>query len=352
MNKMKAMVYRGVGKIVLEEVPRPKIIDPTDAIVRVTSTAICGSDLHIFQGDYSVDVGTVIGHEFLGIVEEVGDHVTAFEPGERVLVYPGFRCEICEACLKEIPMGCEKGGIFGNPTPYGSIDGGQAEYVRVPFAQKTMYRIPEKMSDEEVMLVTDMLPTGYFGAENGDIQPGDTVAVFGCGPVGLCAQISAQLFGPSKVFAVDLLDYRLAVAEKLGSIPINASEVDAPNRIRELTDGLGVNVAIEAVGAPATLYGCLMSARPKSNISIVGIFAEDVELPMQTLCVTNKRITMGLPIGLAENVPMLIKLIQAGKIDTGSIISHTLPLSEGERAYEMFANKLDGALKIVLKPGE
>jgi alcohol dehydrogenase len=352
METMKAMVYRDVGKILLEDVPKPQIIDPTDAIVRVTSTAICGSDMHIFHGDFSVDVGTIIGHEFLGVVEEVGNHVTAFEPGERVLVYPGFRCEICEGCLKEIPMGCAKGGLFGNPTPYGSIHGGQAEFVRVPFAQRIMYRIPEDMTDEQVMLVTDMLPTGYFGAENGDIQPGDTVAVFGCGPVGLCAQICAQLFGPSKVFAVDLLDYRLEVAEKLGSIPINASEVDAPNRIRELTDGLGVNVAIEAIGLPATYYGCLMSARVKSNISIIGIFAEGVELPLNTLCITNKRITMGLPIKLVEYVPNLIKMIQAGKIDTSPIISHVLPLTEGERAYDMFANRLDGALKIILKPGE
>jgi alcohol dehydrogenase len=352
METMKAMVYRDVGKILLEDVPKPQIIDPTDAIVRVTSTAICGSDMHIFHGDFSVDIGTIIGHEFLGVVEEVGDHVTAFELGERVLVYPGFRCEICEGCLKGIPMGCEKGGLFGNPTPYGSIDGGQAEFVRVPFAQRIMYRIPEELTDEQVMLVTDMLPTGYFGAENGDIQPGDTVAVFGCGPVGLSAQICAQLFGPSKVFAVDLLDYRLKVAEKLGSIPINASEVDAPTRIRELTDGLGVNVAIEAVGLPATYYGCLMSARVKSNISIIGIFAEGVELPLNTLCITNKRITMGLPIKLVEYVPNLIKMIQAGKIDTSPIISHVLPLTEGERAYDMFANRLDGALKIILKPGE
>ena len=222
----------------------------------------------------------------------------------------------------------------------------------IPERQVGAYHWPEGMTDEEVMLVTDMLPTGYFGAENGDIQPGDTVAVFGCGPVGLCAQICAQLFGPSKVFAVDLLDYRLEVAEKLGSIPINASEVDAVNRIRELTDGLGVNVAIEAIGLPATFYGCLMSARVKSNISVIGIFSDGVELPMQTLCITNKRITMGLPIRLAENVPGLIKLIQAGKIDTSPIISHILPLSEGERAYDMFANRSDGALKIILKPGE
>jgi alcohol dehydrogenase len=352
METMKAMVYRGVGRIVLEDVPCPKIVEPTDAIVRVTSTAICGSDLHIYNGDYSVDAGTIIGHEFLGIIEEVGDHVTAFAPGERVLVYPGFRCGTCEACRNQIPMGCQKGGIFGNPTPYGSIDGAQAEYARVPFAQQILHKIPEDMSDEDAMLVTDMLPTGYFAAENGAIQPGDSVAVFGCGPVGLCAQVCAQLFGPSKVFGVDLVDYRLAVAEKLGSIPINAAEVDAPTRIHELTGGLGVNVAIEAIGAPAAFYGCLQSARPTSNISIVGIFAESVELPMQTLCITNKRITMGLPFRLPEYVPVLLDLIRAGRIDTRPIISHILPLSDGERAYEMFAKKLDGALKIVLKPGE
>jgi alcohol dehydrogenase len=346
------MVYRGVGQILLEDVPKPKIKDPTDAIVRVTSTAICGSDLHILQGDFSVDVGTIIGHEFLGIVEEVGDHVTAFKPGERVLVKPGFQCGICEGCRKEIPMGCEEGGIFGNPTPYGSIDGGQAEYARVPFAQKVLVPIPEELTDDQVMLVTDMLPTGYFGAENGDIKPGDTVAVFGCGPVGLCAQISAQMFGPSKVFAVDLLDYRLDVAEKLGSIPINASKVDAPTRIRELTDGLGVNVAIEAIGVPSAFYGAMMSARIKSNISVIGIFSEGVELPLNTLCITNKRITMGLPIKIDEYIPMMIKQIQAGTVDTSPIISHHLPLTDGERAYDMFANKRDNALKIILKPGE
>jgi len=347
---MKAMVYRG-GKIVLADVPRPKILEPTDAIIKVTSTAICGSDLHIVRGEYSVDEGTIIGHEFLGVVDEVGDHVTDFKVGDRVLVYPGFRCGVCEPCRKGMAIGCVKGGIFGNPTPNGSLNGGQAEYVRIPIAHKTLHLIPEELSDEDVMLVTDMLPTGYFGAENGDIKPGDTVAVFGCGPVGLCAQISSQLFGPSKVFAVDLADYRLKVAEHYGSIPINASEVDAPTRIRELTDGLGVNVAIEAIGTPATFYGCLQSARITANISSVGIYSEPVELYMPVLCITNKKITMGLPHKLPEYVPKMLDLIKAGRINTRPIISHILPLTEGERAYEMFDKRLDGALKIVLKPG-
>jgi len=348
---MKAMVYRGVGKILLEDVPRPTILEPTDAIVRVTLTAICGSDLHIYKGDFSLDDGTIIGHEFIGVVEEVGEHVTDFKPGDRVLVYPGFKCGVCEGCLKEVPFGCEKGGMFGGPNPRGSLHGGQAEYVRIPLAHKALCRIPDGMSDEDVMLATDMLPTGYFAAENGDIKPGDTVAVFGCGPVGLCAQICAQLFGPSKVFGVDMLDYRLKVAEQLGSIPINASKVDAPNRIRELTDGIGVNVAIEAIGTPATFYACLQSARLTSNISSVGIYSEPVELFMPILCVTNKRITMGLPYKLSEYVPKLLQLIAAGRINTRPIISHVLPLTEGERAYDMFDKKLDGAVKIVLKPG-
>jgi len=281
---------------------------------------------------------------------EVGDHVTDFKLGERVLVYPGFRCGVCEPCRRGMPMGCVKGGIFGNPSPNGSLNGGQAEYVRVPLAHKTMHLIPDGMTDEDVMLVTDMLPTGYFAAKNGDIQPGDTVAVFGCGPVGLCAQISAQLFGPSKVFGVDLADYRLKVAESYGSIPINASECDAPGRIREMTDGLGVNVAIEAIGTPATFYGCLESARMTSNISSVGIYSQPIELYMPILCITNKTIRMGLPHQLAEDVPMLLNLIKAGRINTRPIISHILPLTEGERAYEMFDKRLDNALKIVLKP--
>ena len=347
---MQAMVYRE-GKIVLEDVPRPQIQEPTDAIVRVTSTAICGSDLHILRGEYSVNEGTIIGHEFLGVVDEVGDHVTDFKVGERVLVYPGFQCGVCEPCRKGMLMGCTKGGIFGNPTAYGSLDGGQAEYVRVPLAHKVLHLIPEGMSDEDVMLVTDMLPTGYFGAENGDIQPGDYVVVYGCGPVGLCAQLSAQLFGPSKVFAVDLEDYRLSVAEQLGSVPINASNGNASSKIRELTDGLGANVAIEAIGTPATFYGCLESVRPTSNISILGIFSEPVELYMPMMCITNKKITMGLPHKLPEYVPKLLGLIKAGRINTRPIISHILPLSEGERAYEMFDKRLDDALKIVLKPG-
>ena len=347
---MKAMVYRG-GKIVLADVPRPEIQEPTDAIVRVTSTAICGSDLHILRGEYSVDEGTIIGHEFLGVVEEVGGHVTHFKPGDRVLVLPGFRCGVCEPCRKGMAIGCTVGGIFGNPTANGSLNGGQAEYVRVPLAHMTLVLIPNGMSDEDVMLVTDMLPTGYFGAESGDIQPGDAVAVFGCGPVGLCAQISAQLFGPSKVFAVDLADYRLAIAEHYGSIPINASECDAPNRIRELTDGLGVHVAIEAVGTAATFYGCLQSSRVTSNISSIGIYSEPVELYMPLLCLTNKKITMGMPHKISEYIPKLLDLIQAGRINTRPIISHILPLTDGERAYKMFDKRLDNALKIVLKPG-
>ncbi len=351
MKTMKAMVFRGVGKIVLEDVPRPKILEPTDAIVRVTSTAICGSDLHIFRGDYGVDEGTIIGHEFLGVVDEIGPHVTDFKTGERVLVHPGFRCGTCEPCQKGMMIGCEKGGVFGNPTSFGSLNGGQAEYVRVPLAQQIMHRIPEDMSDEDVMLVTDMLPTGYFAAENGDIKPGDTVAVFGCGPVGLCAQICAQLFGPSKVFAVDMLEYRLKMAERFGSIPVDSSKIDPVTRIRELTDGLGVNVAIEAIGTPATFNGCLQAARLTSNISIVGIFSEPIELFMPVLCMTNKRITMGLPHKLPEYIPKLLDLIKAGRINPRPIITHILPLTKGEDGYDLFDKKLDGALKVVLKPG-
>ncbi|MBI5116042.1 alcohol dehydrogenase catalytic domain-containing protein [Candidatus Poribacteria bacterium] len=351
MQTMKAMVFRGVGRIVLEDVPRPVMSEPTDAIVRVTSTAICGSDLHILRGDYGVDEGTIIGHEFLGVIDKVGEHVTDFKWGERVLVHPGFRCGTCESCLKGNPLGCQKGGVFGNPTAFGSLNGGQAEYVRVPLAQKIMHRIPEGMTDEDVMLVTDMLPTGYFAAENGDIKPGDTVAVFGCGPVGLCAQMCAQLFGPSKVFAVDLVEYRLKMAERLGAIPVDSSKVDPVTRIHELTDGLGVNVAIEAIGTPATFYGCLQAARLTSNISIVGIFSEPVELLMPVLCLTNKRITMGLPHKLPEYIPKLLDLIKAGRIDARPIITHILPLSKGEYAYDIFDKKLDGALKVVLKPG-
>ncbi len=352
MDTMQALVFKEVGKIVLEEVARPKIVKPDDAIVRVTSTTICGSDLHILHGGLRINKGKVVGHEFLGVVDEVGANVANFKPGERVLVKPFFKCESCDLCRAGSPI-CLNGGSFGLHSDIGGIEGGQAEYVRVPLADNALIRSPQDLTDDQLMFVTDILATGYFAALNGSIEPGDSVAVFGCGPVGICAQVCAGLFGPSQVFAVDMNADRLKVAESYGSIPIDASKVDAPEKIHALTPGLrGVDVAIEAVGLPATFKAALLSAQYDANISVVGIFSEPVKLPLQVLSSTSKRITMGLPLKMAEYIPRLIQLIRTREIDMTPLITHTMPLSEGEKAYEIFEKRLDRVMKIILKPGE
>ena len=348
---MKAMVFKNVGRIVLEDVPRPKIIEPLDAIIRVTHSCICGSDLHILKGGLAMEPGNIVGHEFIGVVDEVGDYVTQFKPGDKVLVKAGFRCEVCEECRTNQPL-CSEIGLFGNTKNAGGIDGGQAEYVRVPLANNTLIKKPDDLSEESLMFVTDILSTGYYAAEKGNIEPGDSVAIFGCGPVGICALACAQLYGPSRVYAVDMKAERLQLAEQYGAIPINASQVKAHRKIRELTDGSGVNVAIEAVGEPATLIGCLKSVKMRSHISIVGSFSKPVEFPMHKISLTQKTITMGSPFNMAEYIPKLIGLIRSGRIDMTPLITHTLPLSEGEKAYEMLDKQLDGVMKIVLKPGE
>jgi alcohol dehydrogenase len=351
MDTMKAMVFKEIGRIVLEDVLHPTITEPSDAIVRVTHSCICGSDLHIMHGALPMEPGKIVGHEFLGVVDEVGDCVTKFKPGDKVLVKAVIKCEVCEECRTNQPH-CPQIGIFGNTGNVGGIDGGQAEYVRIPLANNTLIKKPDDLTEESLMFVTDILSTGYFAAEKGNIEPGDTVAVFGCGPVGICALACAQLFGPSKIFAVDMQSDRLKMAERYGAIPINASEVKAHQKIRELTGGSGVNVAIEAVGEPATLLGCLKSVKTRSNISSIGSFSKPVEFPMQKISLTQKTITMGAPSNMAEYIPRLIELIRCGKIDMTPLITHILPLRQGERAYELIDKRLDGVMKIILKPGE
>lgn len=351
---MKAIVYRGVGDIRLEEVPRPRIQGPEDAVVRVTTSSICGSDLHIMHGHLGLEPGTIIGHEFTGVVEEVGSAVTKVKPGDRVLGAAGVWCGRCPACRNNLIIACEHIALYGCGPLFGDLQGVQAEYARVLFADVSLEKIPENLTDEQVLFVGDILSTAYMGAtginpgEPG-IQPGSVVAVMGAGPVGLCAVSVAHLFGPAKIIAVDMEDYRLKIATRLGADHIiNASQEDPTEAIMDITGKWGADYVIEAVGAPEVFDQCLTAVAPGGTVSSIGVFQEPVELPMQFLMTKNISIKMGLANLI--HMKKLINLIQNGKLDLTPIITHSLPLAEAQKGYEIFEKRLDGAIKVLFKP--
>ena len=344
---MKALVYRAPERVEVVEVPKPRIEKPTDAILRVTTAAICGSDLHVYHGLLSAVDGLILGHEFVGVVDEVGAAVEGLAVGQRVFVEAGLRCGVCEPCKMQLPF-CPSGGIFGFSGPFGTLQGGQAEFVRVPFAQRITHPVADHLADEDVILLTDNMITGYSAAEWGNIQPGDTVVVYGCGVVGLCAQVAARLFGAGRVFAVDRLPYRLEMAKRVGSIPIDASSEDSPTRVRQETGLIGAPVVIEAVGARATLEMAFQSVRPQGTVSTVGVFTEDVTLPMSVFSVAGVTFRSGL--ASPQSLPRLLTMVEKGTLDLGFVFTHTLPLSEGARAYHLFDKKEEQALKVLLKP--
>lgn len=351
---MKALVYRGVGDIRLEDVPKPQIQGSEEAIVRITSTAICGSDLHILHGHLGVEPGTIIGHEFTGVVEEVGVGVSAVKPGDRVVGAAGTSCGQCPACRLGLTMACEHFGMYGTGPMFGNLQGAQAEYIRVFSANFTLQKIPEGLSDEQVLFVGDILSTAYMGAvgispRGHGVQPGHTVAIFGAGPVGLCAVAAAKLFSPVRIIVIDQLDYRLDMAKRLGADHvINATQTDPAAAIMKMTGDWGADFVIEAVGVPETLAAGLSVVAPGGTVSVVGLFQGPVEIPIHTLITKNIAIKMGL----ADLIYMrkLLGLIQAGKMDLTPMITHTLPLAEGVHAYEIFDKKLDRVIKVILKP--
>jgi len=343
---MKAFVYHGPENMSLDQVPKPKILKPTDAIVKVTTSTICGTDKHIRHGGLpEVEPGRIIGHEFCGIVEEVKPAVTKFKKGDRVAVSCVTQCMNCFYCRRGMYSQCVDGSwIFGY-----MIDGCQADYVRVPYADSGMYIIPEGLTDEDVIFVGDILSTGYYGAEMGRIQPGDTVAVFGSGPVGMCAMATARLWGPANIIAVDIDDSRLEFAQKNGwaDMGLNPNKVDVPQAIKDLTEGRGADVTIEANGFEPTFKGALDSVRPGGTVSVIGVFETPQTVPMNKLWIKNITITMGLVN--ANRIPELINLIKAGKINMKPLITHSLPLSEVAEAYDIFEERRDNAIKVLLK---
>ena len=344
---MKALVYHGPGERRWETVPDAALEEPTDVVVRIDSSTICGTDLHILKGDVpEVTPGTVLGHEAVGTVVEAGAAVTTVAEGDRVLVSCITACGRCRFC-KEGHYGlCTGGGgwIFGH-----LIDGLQAEYARVPFADTSVYKIPEGLTDEQVLFLADILPTAYeVGVLNGGVTPGDTVAIVGAGPIGLATIMTAKLFTPARIVAIDLADARLGKALDFGAdVVVNNGSEDAPARIAELTGGLGVDVAVEAVGVPGTFELCTEIVRPGGSVANVGVHGHPATLHLETLWIKDVTIKTGLVD--TNTTPRLLELIAAGRLDPTPFATHRFELADTMEAYDVFADAATtNALKVVL----
>ena len=344
---MRALVYHGPGRKAWEDVPKPEVTVDTDAIVRVDATTICGTDLHILKGDVpAVTDGRILGHEAVGTVEAVGSGVKTVKAGDRVLVSCITACGTCRYCRDGHSGQCLGGGgwILGH-----KIDGTQAEYVRVPFADTSTYPLPAGASDEDILMLADILPTAYeVGVLNGCVQPGDVVAIVGAGPIGLAAITGSRLFSPSHIVAIDKADTRLEAAKKFGAdVVVNNSHQDPLEVIRELTDGLGADVAIEAVGVPATFELCTRLIRPGGHIANIGVHGEPATLHLEDLWIKNITITTGLVDAYATST--LLHLLATHQVDAGRFITHRFTLDEFDAAYDVFSRAADtGALKVVL----
>ena len=343
---MKALVYGGPGKKTLEERPIPTLKDATDAIVRITKTTICGTDLHILKGDVpTVAPGTVLGHEGVGVIESVGAGVTTFKPGDRVLISCITSCGKCEFCRKGMYSHCTTGGWqLGH-----LIDGTQAEYVRVPHADTSLYPIPADADEEALVMLSDILPTGFeCGVLNGKVQPGSTVAIVGAGPVGLAALLTAQFYSPARIIVVDLDDNRLEVATRFGATDVvNSADGKAADAVKALTDGRGVDTAIEAVGIPATFGVCENIVAAGGTIANVGVHGAKVDLHLETLWAHNISITTRLVD--TATTGMLLKTVQSKKLDPSVLITHRFSLDQALDAYETFAAAASSkALKVII----
>ena len=344
---MKALVYHGPGQKAWEDVPDPTIAADTDAIIKVDAVTICGTDLHILKGDVpAVTAGRILGHEAVGTVQEVGPGVKNVKPGDRVLVSCITSCGACRFCREGSYGQCLGGGgwILGH-----KIDGTQAELVRVPFADTSTFPVPDGVSDEEVLMLADIGPTGYeVGVLNGKVAPGDTVAVVGAGPIGLSVIMGAKLFSPAHVVAIDLADSRLEAAKRFGAdVTINPSREDAVAIVRELTDGLGADVAVEAVGIPATFEQCTALVRPGGTVANVGVHGEPAVLHLEELWIKNVTITTGLVD--TYSTPTLLRLVASGQVDVARFVTHRFAMADFLEAYDVFARAAQTqALKVVL----
>lgn len=343
---MKALVFNGPDNLALEERPKPAIIQATDAIVRITTTTICGTDLHILKGDVpTITEGRILGHEGVGIIEEVGTNVLSFHKGDKVLISLITSCGRCSFCKKAMYSHCLAGGWrLGN-----SIDGTQAEYVRIPFADTGLYLLPPEVDDEAAVMLSCILPTGLeCGALSGQVKPGDIVAIVGAGPVGLATLLTAQLYSPADIIMIDLDDHRLQVARAFGATQVvNSADGKAATQVMTLTQGAGVDVAIEAVGLSATFDICQAIIAPGGRIANVGVHGKSVEFHLERLWASN--ITLTTRLVDAGTTSMLLRLVQSGRLDAKKLVSHRFALADILKAYDTFANAAkERAVKVVL----
>ena len=345
-QQMKALVYHGAGKKSWEEKPKPMIHEPTDAIVKILKTTICGTDLHIMKGDVpEVTNGRIIGHEGVGVIEEIGSAVSNFKQGDHVLISCITACGKCNYCRRGMYSHCENGGwILGH-----LIDGTQAEFVRIPFADTSLYHIPEGADEESLVMLSDILPTGFeCGVLNGKVQPGNTVAIVGSGPIGLAALLTAQFYSPYEIIMIDPDDNRLETATKFGATHvINNSTENAVEKVMKLTGNTGVDTAIEAVGIPATFELCELLVAPGGVIANIGVHGKSVALHLETLW--SKNITITTRLVDTVTTPMLLKTVQSKKLNSKQLITHHFKLSDIISAYDTFEHAArEKALKVIL----
>jgi alcohol dehydrogenase len=344
---MKALVYHGAGKKAWEDKPKPTIIKPTDAVVKILKTTICGTDLHIMKGDLpEVADGRIIGHEGVGIIEEVGSAVSNFKVGDHVIISCVTSCGKCEYCKKGMYSHCADGGwILGY-----MIDGTQAEYVRIPHADNSLYPIPAGSDEEALVMLSDILPTGFeCGVLNGQVKPGDIVAIVGSGPIGIAALLTAQFYTPAEIIMIDQDENRLNMAKTFGAThSINGAHENVVEKIKSLTNGRGVDVAIEAVGVPATFELCQEIIAPGGHIANIGVHGKSVTLHLETLW--SKNITITTRLVDTVTTPLLLKTVQSKKIEPKRLITHHFKLDQIMEAYETFGNAAkEKALKVILE---
>ena len=354
MEKMKANIFHGKNEIRVEETERPRA-GVGEAVIRVTLTTICGTDLHIVRGEYPVKPGLIIGHEPVGVIIELGEGVTGYEVGDRVLVGAITPCGQCRACLSGFLSQCGHGEgyealggwRFGN-----TINGAQAEYLLVPHAQANLAKIPDELTDEQVVLLADIASTGFSGAESGNIRIGDSVVVFAQGPIGLCATAGAKLLGASFIIGIDGDDNRLQMAKRMGAdVVLDYREVDVVSEVQRLTEG-GADVAIEALGTQATFESALRSLRPGGTLSSLGVYSGKLQIPYEAFSagLGDNRIVTTLCPGGKERMRRLMEVVRHGRVDLTPLLTHTFSLDKIKDAYDLFGERMDGVLKVAIRP--
>lgn len=351
---MKANVFRGKNNIRIEEVDKPRAA-AGEAVIRVTLTTICGTDLHIVRGEYPVQPGLVIGHEPVGVIEELGEGVTGYAIGDRVLVGAITPCGQCSACLSAHSSQCGHGEgyealggwRFGN-----TINGAQAEFLKVPYAQANLARIPDELADEQVVLLADIASTGFSGAESAGIKIGDSVVVFAQGPIGLCATAGARLMGASLIIGIDGDDHRLAMSKRMGAdLTLDYRDVDVVAEVKRLTGG-GADVSIEALGTQQTFESALRSLRPGGTLSSLGVYSGKLQIPYEAFAagIGDHRIVTTLCPGGKERMRRLMEVVRRGRVDLTPLLTHSFTLDNIRDAYDLFGERLDGVMKVAIRP--